>query len=308
VAKILLTGSTGMVGRNLLEHRFARDHVWISPSRSELDLRNFSDVYQFVEYHRPDLIIHAAGRVGGIHANIGNPVEFLVDNIDLSRNVILAAKNNRVPRLINLASSCMYPRDRSLPLHETDVLTGELEPTNEGYALAKIFSLRLCQYINRSDPKLSYKTLIPCNLYGRWDDFDPSSSHLVAAAIRKVYFAKKNGESSVSIWGDGLAMREFMYAGDLAAFMQKAITSFDELPDAINVGTGIDFSVTEYYRAAAEVVGYKGNFEFEKDKPVGMQRKLLDVSRLSSLGWSPSTSLENGLKATYQFYLEKYHE
>jgi GDP-L-fucose synthase len=308
VAKILLTGSTGMVGRNLLEHPSTKDHVWISPSRAELNLKNFSDVQYFVEHHRPDLIIHAAGRVGGIHANIENPVEFLIDNVDFSRNIILAAKTIRVPKFLNLASSCMYPRNRDTPLNENDVLAGELEPTNEGYALAKIFSLRLCQYINRSDPGLSYKTLIPCNLYGRWDNFDPSSSHLVAAAIRKIHSAIKNADLSVSIWGDGLARREFMFAGDLADFILRSVTSFDDLPEVTNVGTGLDLSVAEYYRAAAAVIGYKRGFAFERDRPVGMQRKLLDVSRLSSLGWAPLTSLEDGLKATYQFYLENYHE
>src|SRR5690606_3724887 len=180
--------------------------------------------------HKPELIIHAAGHVGGIQANIANPVRFLVDNLDIGRNTILAAKNNKVPNLINLASSCIYPRNAKNPLSEDLILTGELEPTNEGYALAKIMVARLCEYIVSENPELKYKTAIPCNLYGRHDKFSPEHSHMVPAVIKKIDAAKQSAQAELDIWGDGLARREFMYAGDLADFIFYAIDNFDKMP------------------------------------------------------------------------------
>jgi GDP-L-fucose synthase len=303
--KILLTGGQGMVGRNFLEHPVVNRHEIIAPSRSELDLRDFDAVYNFIRKCAPDIILHAAGRVGGILANMSEPVNFLIDNLDIGRNVVLASRKAGVKRLLNLGSSCMYPRNAPNPLQEEMILTGELEPTNEGYALAKIVVAKLCQYINQEDPSFQYKTLIPCNLYGRHDKFDPRYSHLVAAAIRKIHQAKVEGAAEVQMWGSGNVRREFMYAGDLADGLWRAIENFDTLPFLLNIGVGYDLTVREYYEAIAKVVGYTGKIVADITKPEGMVRKLLSIEKLRQWGWLPSTPLEEGLAKTYRFYLEE---
>ena len=198
----------------------------------------------------------------------------------------------------------MYPAAGKNPLTEDQILTGPLEPTNEGYALAKIFAMRLCDYITREDPGLQYKTLIPCNLYGPHDKFDPKHSHLVPAIIHKVHQARVNGDATVEIWGDGTARREFMYAPDLADAVWKAPAGLELMPDLMNVGLGHDHSINEYYAAVADVVGWQGDFTHDLTKPVGMKQKLCDVTRLRDWGWSAPTSLTDGIAKTYQFYLE----
>jgi GDP-L-fucose synthase len=191
-------------------------------------------------------------------------------------------------------------------LVEELVLKGELEPTNEGYALAKVVTSRLCEYITREDQSFQYKTLIPCNLYGRHDKFDPAHSHLVPAIIHKVHQARQSGQSSVEIWGDGTARREFMYAGDLADAMVRCIKEFDSLPALMNVGLGYDYTINEYYQAAADVMGYTGNFVHDTNKPVGMARKLVDVKRQKTWGWSAQSDLRAGIEKTYDFYLKEF--
>lgn len=302
--RILLTGGGGMVGRNLLEHPEIGEFEMLAPNSRELDLRDFSAVQSYLQARQPDMVIHAAGKVGGIQANMREPVGFLLDNLDMGRNIVGAARQAGIKRLINLGSSCMYPRNHSEPLGEDMVLKGELEPTNEGYALAKVVTARLCQYIMREDPSFQYKTLIPCNLYGRHDKFDPAHSHLVPAIIHKVYQAKQSGQRSVEIWGDGSARREFLYAGDLADAIVRAIKQFDALPDVMNVGLGYDYTINEYYQAAAEVMGYDGEFVHDLSKPVGMARKLTSIERQQAWGWSARHDLQSGIEQTYQFYLQ----
>lgn len=302
--RILLTGGHGMVGRNFAEHPAARSHEILAPSRSELDLRDFNAVYRYIEKSAPDFVVHAAGRVGGIMANISEPVNFLIDNLDIGRNVVLASRKAGVKRLLNLGSSCMYPRNAPNPLREEMILTGELEPTNEGYALAKIVVAKLCDYISREDASFQYKTLIPCNIYGRHDTFDPIHSHMIPAAIRKIHQAKLRGAAEVQIWGSGNARREFMYAGDLADCMWRAVERFVTLPPLLNVGVGTDLTVLDYYKAIAHVVGYAGTFVCDITKPEGMMQKLVSIEKLKQWGWSPPTTLEEGLAKTYQFYLE----
>ncbi len=292
-----------MVGRNFLAHPGIAEFEIIAPTRRELDLLSPDDVLVFVRQSRPDLVIHCAGRVGGIQANIQNPVAFLTENLDMARNVILAARSAGIRRLINMGSSCMYPRNAANPLREEQVLTGEPEPTNEGYALAKIVAARLCEYICREDSRFQYKTLIPTNLYGPHDKFDPISSHLVAAAILKVHKAKEAGADVVEIWGDGTARREFLYVGDLADCLVQAVHRFDTLPAMMNVGVGKDFSINEYYWAIAEVIGYKGRFVHDLTKPVGVQRKLVSTERAERWGWRASTPLREGIRKTYQHFL-----
>lgn len=302
--RVLLTGASGMVGHNLLEHPLASNYEFLTPTSSELNLLDFTSTEHYLKRYTPDLIIHAAGRVGGIQANIQNPVRFLLENLDMGRNLVWAAFQTGTKRLINLGSSCMYPRNATHMLKEEDVLQGELEPTNEGYALAKVTVARLCQYISRENPEFYYKTIIPCNLYGRWDKFNPEHSHLIPAVIHKIFQAKKDDIGKIEIWGDGTVRREFMYAGDLADFLIKAIEDFSSMPFMINAGLGYDFTINEYYQMIADIVGYSGQFVHDLSKPVGMQRKLVDVSLQKEWGWAPKISLQDGLEKTYRFYLE----
>jgi GDP-L-fucose synthase len=300
--KILLTGSGGMVGRNILEHPLSIDHQILKPSRTQLDLLNPEQISLYLEKNQPDLIIHAAGVVGGIQANIAEPVKFLVENLNIGSNLIMSARNAGIKKLLNLSSSCMYPRNATNPLQETFILGGELEPTNEGYALAKIAATRLCEYINREDKSFIYKTIIPCNLYGRYDKFSPQHSHMIPAVIKKLYDAKNNGLTQIDIWGDGQARREFMYAGDLADFIYFAIPRIASMPQNINVGLGFDYSINEYYELIAEVTEYRGKFVNDLSKPVGMKRKLIDDTQLSKFGWKAKTSLKEGLEETFKYY------
>jgi GDP-L-fucose synthase len=306
--RILLTGGGGMVGRNLIEHPNAAEFEIIAPRSSELDLRDISAVKSFLQANQPEMVIHAAGKVGGIQANMREPVSFLMDNLDMGRNVVLASHQAGIKRLINLGSSCMYPRNHNEALQEELVLKGELEPTNEGYALAKIVTARLCDYIMREDATYQFKTLIPCNIFGRFDKFDPAHSHLVPAIIHKVHQAKQGEKDSVEIWGDGTARREFMYAGDLSDAILRAISHFDTVPNYMNVGLGHDHTINEYYQAAAEVMGYTGTFCHDLSKPVGMARKLVCVDKQKKWGWSARHMLREGIEETYNYYLKEYQK
>ena len=301
---VLLTGGNGMVGRNIIEHATAANWDIYAPGSAELDLMDGAKTAALVGKIKPDIIIHSAGRVGGISANIAHPVEFLDTNLMIGRNIIIAAREAGVRSFLNLGSTCMYPRFGQNPLREEMILTGELEPTNEGYALAKIMTARLCQYISRADKDKSYKTLIPCNLYGKYDKFDPARAHMIPAAIHKIHQAKVTAKPEVSIWGDGTARREFMYAGDMANAVIRAADDIDGIPDLMNLGVGFDHTINAYYEVVAEVVGWTGKFVHDLSKPVGMAQKLCSVARQSAWSWKPETSLKSGIEKTYKFYLE----
>lgn len=302
---LLLTGGSGMVGRNILEHPLAASWEIIAPSSKKLDLTDAEQVDKFISKSKPDIVVHAAGQVGGIQANIAHPIAFLERNTAMGRNIIMASYKTGVRQFLNLASTCMYPRAAQNPLREEMILTGELEPTNEGYALAKIMATRLCQYIRREDHGAQYKTIIPCNLFGRHDKFDPKHSHLLPAIIHKVYQAKVNNEATVEIWGDGTARREFMYAGDLADAILKAAEDVSAIPDLMNCGLGHDHSINDYYRVVADVIGWEGEFTHDLSKPVGMKQKLCSTERQEAWGWSAPTSLRNAISLTYDFYLNE---
>ncbi len=304
--KILLTGGGGMVGTNILENSDFKEFEVLAPRSRELDLRDFGAVKDYLNKHSPDLVIHAAGKVGGIQANIREPVSYLLENLDMGRNIIWASRQVGIKKVINLGSSCMYPRGHEEPLKEDLILKGELEPTNEGYALAKILTAKICEYITREDQSYQYKTIIPCNLYGRHDKFNPNDSHLLPAIIHKVHQAKNNNENIVEIWGDGLARREFMYAGDFADAIIRAVHQFDSLPSYMNVGLGHDYTINNYYQAVADVIGFEGSFIHNLDKPVGMTRKLVNIDRQTSWGWSPKHDLTLGIQKTYEFYLKEF--
>ena len=304
--KILLTGSNGMVGKNILEHNTAHNYNFLTPSSKELNLLNYQDVKNYIAFNQPDFIIHSAGKVGGIQANIKEPVSFLIDNIDMGRNIIMAAKENNIKNLLNLASSCMYPKDAVNPLSENLILKGELEPTNEGYAIAKIMTTRLCEYIVKEDNSKNYKTVIPCNLYGKYDKFHPKNSHMIPAVMRKIHDANLSGANEINIWGDGSARREFMFAEDLSDFIFYAITKFDKMPQNINVGLGYDYSINDYYSEIAKVLDYKGLFSHDLTKPIGMKQKLINNTKQKEFGWKHKTTLKEGLIKTYKYYLENY--
>ncbi len=304
--KILVTGGNGMVGKNILTHQESDKYKIIAPTRKELNLINYKDVESYFLLNKPDIVIHAAGVVGGIHANILNPVKFLVDNTDIGRNVLIAAKEANIKKMINLASSCMYPRFAKNPLIESLILQGELEPTNEGYALSKIYSTRLCEYISKEDSSFIYKSIIPCNLYGYFDKFDPNNSHMLPAVIKKIHEAKVQDLKTVEIWGNGKAQREFMFAEDLADFIYFAVENLEKLPQNTNVGLNKDYSINEYYKIISKVIGFKGDFTHNLSKPIGMKRKLIDSGAANKLGWKPKTSLEDGIKKTYEYYKKNY--
>jgi GDP-L-fucose synthase len=299
--RILLTGGNGLLGRSLRRQQPELKPRWVivAPASSELDLRNQAAVELFFKSNRVDLVIHAAAVVGGIAANVAHPVAFLSDNLLMNTIVINAAHKTGIDRLLFLGSSCMYPKDVMRPLIEEDILTAPLEPTNEGYALAKIVGAKHCETIAKQSG-FAYRTLIPCNLYGPDDHFGSEKSHLVAAALSKVHAAKARGERSVTIWGDGKARREFLYVADLSRFILTIAEEIEKLPQFLNVGARADYSVDRYYELAAETVGYDGAFTHDLDAPVGMIKKLLDSSRAAAFGWYAPTSLVEGMKLAYE--------
>lgn len=301
---VLITGSTGMVGRNAAEMLIEKEFKILTPLRSELDLMNSEEVIRYFKSNQIDIVLHAAGLVGGIQANIEKPYSFLSVNSQIALNVINASIETGIERLINLGSSCMYPKDCQDELTEDLILTGSLEPTNEGYAIAKIMASKLCDYA-QSEFGLSYKTLIPCNLYGKYDNFHPVKSHMIPAVIRKVHEAAKTN-NPVEIWGTGEARREFMFVDDLIDFITWSLDNYDQLPNLMNIGLGHDYSIKEYYQAIAAVIGFTGDFTYDLSKPEGMKRKLCSIQKQNQLGWEPKHSLKEGLEKTYQFYLKNH--
>ena len=300
IVKVLITGATGMVGQHLIP-ALARRYQLITPTRTELDLNNATATQAFIHAKKPDAIIHCAARVGGIAANVADPTGFYLDNEKINTHIISAALAEKTPYFLNLGSSCMYPANRE-QLTEADLLDGKLEPTNEGYALAKITATKLCAYITEQYG-LQYKTIIPCNLYGAYDKFDTQRAHLIPAIIQKIHDAKKNNTSTITIWGSGKARREFMHVDDLTDFIVMALTQIDVLPPWINVGLGVDYTVNEYYQTTSKVLDYAVQFEHDLKKPEGMRRKRLNIDKARALGWSAKVSLEAGIQKTYQYYL-----
>jgi GDP-L-fucose synthase len=300
--KILVTGATGMVGQNLLKSSRAAKHVVYAPPRNELNLSSYENALLFLQSVRPDIILHLAGKVGGIKANASNPLGFLSENLSIGFNLITAAKEAGIKKLLNVGSSCMYPANAQSPLTEDQLLSGVLEQTNEGYALAKIIAQRMCSYINNECNNLNYKTIIPCNIYGPFDKFDEVNAHLVPAIIRKLHSATQKDADIVTIWGDGTARREFIYVGDIVALLWDACDRFESLPELMNVGFGRDYSIADYYEIAASVIGYKGKFSFDLSEPTGMKQKLVCSKNAHKWGWRAKVDLRLGIKETYQFY------
>jgi GDP-L-fucose synthase len=301
--KILITGSSGLVG-SAVTSRFISKKLLL-PSSKKLDLTNKNQTYNYIKKNKPDLIIHCAGKVGGILKNIKNQEKFLIENSQININIISSALKFNVKNFLNLSSSCIYPKNISTKIKEKQLLQSYPEPTNEGYALAKISALKLCSYIKKKY-NLNYKSLIPCNIYGSNDNFDINSGHLIPSVIHKIHKAKKNGVKEVAIWGLGKVRREFMHVNDLADAIFYFAKRINEIPDFLNIGYGRDYTIDEYYKTISKVIGYNGKFKYDTSKPTGMKRKLLNVKMQNKFGWKPKISLENGVKKTYKSFLKYY--
>jgi GDP-L-fucose synthase len=273
----------------------------VGRSSPELDLRDRAATFRFVEATRPGCVVLAAARVGGILANSARPVEFLSDNLRIQLNVLDAALAVGVPRLLFLGSSCIYPRDAGQPIGEHALLTGPLEPTNEAYAVAKIAGIQHVQAVRRQH-RLPWVSVMPANLYGPGDNFDPATAHVLPALLRRTHEAVRAGAPELVVWGTGTPRREFLHADDLARACLLVLDRYDE-PVPVNVGTGTDVTIRELAETVAGVVGYRGRLVFDPAKPDGVPGKLLDVSRLAALGFRPEIGLAEGIRSTYAWYL-----
>ena len=304
-AKIYIAGHRGMVGSAILENLKENGYYdFVTATSSELDLRDQQATINFISEEKPDVIIIAAARVGGIMANNEYPWQFLYDNLMIEVNLINAAHENEVKDLIFLGSSCIYPKMAPQPLREEYLLTGLLEPTNEWYAVAKITGIKLCQALNKQYGR-NYISMMPTNLYGPRDNFDLKTSHVLPAMMRKFHEAKENGIITMPLWGSGLPMREFLHVEDLAESVRFVMEYEGTLEyDLINAGTGKDLSIKELAETVQNVVGYEGKIDWDFSKPDGTPRKLMDVSRINELGWKAEIGLEEGIRDTYRWFLE----
>lgn len=301
--KIYIAGHRGMVGSAVwraLEKKGYKN--LIGKTSKELDLRNQQKVLEFLEQERPEVIVDAAARVGGILANNNYPYQFLMENLQIQNNLIDGALNIGVEKFIFLGSSCIYPKFASQPLKEACLLTDTLEPTNEWYAIAKISGVKACQAI-RNQYQKDFVSLMPTNLYGYFDNFDLETSHVLPAMIRKFHEAKLNNNTAVELWGSGMPMREFLFVDDMANAVVFALEN--KLPEHLyNIGTGKDITIKQLAETIQKVIGHQGEIIWDATKPDGTPRKLMDVSKMKKIGWTYSTELREGIEKTYQWFLE----
>ena len=307
-SRIFVAGHRGLVGSAIVRQLQAKGYAnLLTRGSNELDLRCQANVEQFFEDHRPDYVFLAAAKVGGIHANNSYRGAFLYDNLMIQANVIHAAAQHHVKKLLFLGSTCIYPKAAPQPMPESCLLTGPLEPTNEPYAIAKISGIKMCGAYNHQYGT-NFMSVMPTNLYGPSDNYHPENSHVLPALIRKCHVAKTEGHDTVSIWGSGRPRREFLYSDDLADACVYLMQNYSaaQLGEVVNVGVGRDISIAELAELVAEVVGFTGGFEYDASKPDGTPRKLVDVSRLSDLGWTAQTRLRDGIASAYADYLSRY--
>jgi len=292
-----------MVG-SAIHRRLIKDGFFkvIGRSRAELDLLDRKAVRDFFEQERPSIVIDAAAKVGGILANNEQPVEFLLQNLTIQNNLIEAAADSGARKLLFLGSSCIYPKMAPQPISEDALLTGPLEPTNDAYAIAKIAGIKLCQSYARQYGK-NFVPAMPTNLYGPHDNYDLRNSHVLPALIRKVHEAKQSGAKSITVWGSGNPRREFLHTDDLADASLFLLEKYDQ-PDLVNIGCGEDVTIRELAETVCDVLGFDGSLEFDASKPDGTPRKLLDISKIRSLGWSPKITLREGIADAYRWFVE----
>lgn len=301
-AQIYVAGHRGMVGAALVRALRAAGHDrLLLRTSAELDLRDASATRAFLAAARPDVVVMAAARVGGIKANASEPYAFLHDNLAMAVNVIEGARLAGVRKLLFLGSSCIYPKHAPQPIREDSLLTGPLEPTNEAYAVAKIAGIKLCDHA-RAQHGCDFISAMPCNLYGPGDNFSLEKSHVLPAMIRKMHEARLRGDASLRLWGTGTPLREFLHADDLAEACLRLLDRYAE-PGPINVGSGEEISIRGLAELVARVTGFGGRLEFDPAMPDGTPRKLMDVSRIRALGWAPRISLEEGVRQSYEWYL-----
>lgn len=302
-AKIYVAGHTGLVGSAIVRGLEAKGFInIIGRTHSELDLKNSEQVEEFFKSEKPQYVFLAAAKVGGILANSKYPADFIYENLQIQNNVIGMAKKYEVKKLMFLGSSCIYPRMCQQPIKEEYLLSGYLEETNEAYALAKISGLKMCQFFNHQYGT-NYISVMPTNLYGPYDNFDPENSHVMPALIRKFHEAKENNAPEVVVWGSGTPLREFLYSEDMADACIYLMETY-EGNDFFNIGTGKEITIRGLAEMIKEVVGYEGNLAFDASKPDGTPRKLLDVSRLESAGWKYKIELRDGIEKAYKWFVE----
>lgn len=302
-SKIYVAGHRGLVGSAIVRNLKQRGYTnIIGKTHNELDLTNQEQVRKLFKEERPEYVFLAAAKVGGINANNTTPADFIYENLQIECNVIKACHDFKVKKLLFLGSSCIYPKACPQPIKEEYLLSGYLEPTNEGYALAKIAGLKMCQFFKRQYGD-NFISCMPTNLYGPNDNFDLSSSHVMPALIRKFHEAKMNKEPYVEIWGTGKPLREFLHVDDMADACVFLMENYDG-EGHVNIGTGKEVTIEELARMIKGIVGYKGDLRFNKDMPDGTPRKLLNVSKLEGLGWQYSIELEDGIKSTYEWFIE----
>lgn len=300
--KLYISGDRGMVGSALVRAAEARgDTEILTAGRDRVDLLDQRQTHDFLADERPDAVIVAAAKVGGILANATYPADFIYENLAIAANLIEGSRRAGVGRLLFLGSSCIYPKDAPQPMPEECLLSSPLEVTNEAYALAKITGLKLCQHY-RAQHGLLYHSAMPTNLYGPGDNYHPENSHVIPGLIRRFHEAKESGDSSVTIWGTGTPRREFLHVDDLAAACIHLL-GLEDPPDWINVGTGKDLTILELAKMVAETVGFTGTIETDPTKPDGTPRKLLDISRIQGTGWSAQIALPDGLQGAYREFL-----
>lgn len=301
--KIYIAGHRGLVGGSIMQHLQATGFTnLLTRTSAELDLTSQAAVNEFFAEEKPDYVFLAAAKVGGIHANDTYPADFIRDNLQIQTNVIDAAYRNGTKKLLFLGSSCIYPKFAPQPMKEEHLLTGELEPTNEWYAIAKIAGIKMCQAYRRQYG-FSAISLMPTNLYGPGDNFHPENSHVMPALIRRFHEAKEQGLADVTVWGTGTPRREFLHVDDLADASVYLMEHYDG-EQFVNVGVGEDVSIGELAAMVKDAVGYQGELKFDTSKPDGTPRKLLDVSKLDGLGWKAKTELKSGIERTYQWFLD----
>ncbi len=302
--KLLIFGARGMVGSALVRAANQRGYTDIlAPSSQDLDLLNQAATYAYLQEHRPDAVIVAAAKVGGIHANSTYPAEFMLQNLAIAQNTIDGAYKAGVQRLIFLGSTCIYPKFAEQPIKEESLLTSALEPTNEAYAIAKIAGLKMCEYYRRQYG-VCYHSAMPTNLYGQGDNYHPQNSHVLPALIRRFHEAKANHTAEVAIWGTGTPLREFLHADDAADGILHLL-ELENPPEWVNLGCGTDISIGDLARLVRAAVGYEGELTFDTSKPDGTPRKLTDISKIKETGWAPKIPIEQGVAMAYQSFLDE---